>query len=304
MWNLFESPWRGVWGLDKAVNRRYRRPRRTGITMVIDTGAGAHWTEDLLEVAGGHIDHWKFGFGTSALTPGKVLERKIEALNACDILTYPGGTLLEAAIVQEHCRVYMRRARDLGFRAVEISEGTIDLGGDRRHRVIDCARNADLIAITEVGRKDPMNQPSAAEMAEQALQDLEWGASWVVVEGRESGRDVGIYDKDGNIRTQLLDEILDIVGSKLEWLVWEAPNKPQQADLIKRLGVNTNLGNIAPTDCLALEALRSGLRFESFAPIARQSIQTGEWDPDKVEPANGGNKESTEEEEDVLDARA
>ena len=53
--------------------------------MVIDTGAGAHMTEDLLELAGGHIDHWKFGFGTSALTPGKILARKIEALNACNI---------------------------------------------------------------------------------------------------------------------------------------------------------------------------------------------------------------------------
>jgi len=303
MWNLFESPWRGVWGLDKAVNRRYRRPRRTGVTMVIDTGTGAHWTEDLLELAGSHIDHWKFGFGTSALTPGKVLARKIEALNACDILTYPGGTLLEAAIVQEHCRVYMRRARDLGFRAVEISEGTIDLGGDRRRRVIDCARDAGLIAITEVGRKDPKNQPSATEMAEQALLDLELGASWVVVEGRESGRSIGIYDEDGNIRSDLFDEIVKIVGSKLEWLVWEAPNKPQQADLINRLGVNVNLGNIAPTDCLALEALRSGLRFESFAPIARQSVQAGDWDPAKVEPVDNKKKESADE-EDVLDARA
>ena len=115
----------------------------------------------------------------------------------------------------------MRRARDLGFKAVEISEGTIDLEGDRRRRVIDCARSADLIAITEVGRKDPKNQPSAAEMADQALLDLEWGASWVVVEGRESGRSIGIYDEDGNIRSDLLEEIVKTAGSKLDWLVWE-----------------------------------------------------------------------------------
>ncbi len=303
MWSSFKSPWRGVWGLDKAIDRRSRRPRKTGITMVIDTGLGAQATEDLLDVIGGHVDHWKFGFGTSALTPARVLARKIEALNSCDILTYPGGTMLEASIVQEHCRVYMSRAKELGFKAVEISEGTISLADGRRQRVIDCALSADLIAITEVGRKDPKNQQSPAEMADQALQDLDDGASWVIVEGRESGAGVGIYDEEGGIRQNLLDEITGRVGDKLEWLIWEAPQKAQQAELIRKLGVNVNLGNIDHDDCLALEALRSGLRFETFAPIAQISVQTGKWDPAKVEPADTDDEE-TAAEEDILDARA
>ena len=56
---------------------------------------------------------------------------------------------------------------------MEISDGTIDLSNDRRRRVIDCARDAGLIAITEVGKKDPAHQPEAGELADQALQDLE-----------------------------------------------------------------------------------------------------------------------------------
>ncbi len=303
MWRSFKSPWRGVWGLDKAIDRRSRRPRSTGVTMVIDTGLGAQATEDLLDVIGGHVDHWKFGFGTSALTPAHVLERKIEALNSCDILTYPGGTMLEASIVQEHCRVYMSRAKALGFKAVEISEGTINLADGRRQRVIDCALNADLVAITEVGRKDPNNQQSPTEMAEQALEDLEGGASWVIIEGRESGASVGIYDDEGGIRQDLLDEITGIAGDKLDWLIWEAPQKPQQAELIKKIGVNVNLGNIDVNDCLALEALRSGLRFETFAPIAQISVQTGQWDPAKVEDGDNGSEEAADD-EDVVDAHA
>ena len=35
----FKSPWEGVWSLDVIVNRRLRRPRTTGITMVIDSGS-------------------------------------------------------------------------------------------------------------------------------------------------------------------------------------------------------------------------------------------------------------------------
>ncbi len=271
--------------------------------MVIDTGLGAQSTEDLLGVVGGHVDHWKFGFGTSALTPSHILERKIEALNACDILTYPGGTLLETAIVQQHCRVYMQRAKKIGFKAVEISEGTINLGPGRRQRVIDCAHDAGLLAITEVGRKDPKDQQSPTEMAEQALQDMEGGASWVIVEGRESGEGVGIYDDQGGIRHDLLEEITHLVGNKLEWLIWEAPRKPQQAELVKRFGANVNLGNIEPNDCLALEALRSGLRFETFAPIAQISVRTGQWDPAQIEPVDEIDTKEADE-EDAVDARA
>ena len=107
----FKSPWQGVWSLDAIVNRRIRRPRTTGITMVIDTGLGAAALRDILALAGDHIDHWKFGFGTSALMPLAILEEKLALLHERDVLTYPGGTLLEAAVVQQHCRVFMTTTR-------------------------------------------------------------------------------------------------------------------------------------------------------------------------------------------------
>ena len=65
----FRSPWEGVWSLDAIIRRRIRRPRSTGVTMVLDTGVGPAALRDLLALAGNHIDHWKFGFGTSALIP-------------------------------------------------------------------------------------------------------------------------------------------------------------------------------------------------------------------------------------------
>jgi phosphosulfolactate synthase len=279
----FKSPWQGVWSLDAIVNRRIRRPRTTGVTMVIDTGLGASSLRDLLGLAGDHIDHWKFGFGTSALMPLSILEEKLALLDKHHILTYTGGTLLEAAVVQEHCRFFMTRAAELGFGAVEISEGTIDLPGDRRRRMIDCARNAGLIPITEVGRKDPTRQPSAEELAEQALQDLAWGVSWVIIEGRECGRGIGIYDEGGEIRAGFLDEITSLVGESASRLIWEAPLRSQQAYLVCRFGANVSLGNIPPQECLALEALRCGLRFETFIAVANRSLDAGRWDPMRIE---------------------
>jgi phosphosulfolactate synthase len=218
--------------------------------------------------------------------PFAILEEKLALLHAHDILTYPGGTLLEAAIVQTHCRVFMKRAKDLGFGAVEISEGTIDLPGDRRRRIIDCAREAGLIAITEAGRKDPKRQPTAAELTEQALKDLAWGASWVVIEGRECGQGIGIYDREGEILNRVLDEIVTLAGDVAPRLIWEAPLRHQQAYLICRFGANVSLGNIQPQDCLALEALRCGLRFETFSAVAAQSREAGRWDPARIEDAS------------------
>lgn len=282
----FSSPWEGVWSLDVIVKRRIRRPRATGVTMVIDNGLGASMVRDILTIAGEHIDHWKFGFGTSALMPLRILEEKLALLHEQEILTYPGGTLLEAAIVQTHCRVFMKRAKELGFGAVEISEGTIDLPGERRQRVIDCAREAGLLAITEVGRKDPKRQPTASELAEQALNDLAWGASWVIIEGRESGQGIGIYDREGEVLTRVLDEVVKLAGGAASRLIWEAPLRHQQAYLVCRFGANVSLGNIQPQDCLALEALRCGLRFETFAAVAAQSREAGRWDPARIEDAS------------------
>ena len=281
----FRSPWENVWSLDEIVKRQIRRPRSIGVTMVIDTGVGPSSLNDLLRVAGGHIDHWKFGFGTSALTPGEVLEEKLETLRRHEILTYPGGTLLEAAVVQEHCRVFMTRAAKLGFGAVEISEGTIDLPSERRRRMIDCARDAGLTPITEVGRKDPARQPDADELAEQALQDLAHGAAWVIVEARECGRGIGIYDEEGEVRATFLTRMTGLVGEAASRLIWEAPLRTQQAYLVRCFGANVSLGNVSPQDCLALEALRCGLRFETFEAVARHSLEMGRWNPARVESA-------------------
>jgi phosphosulfolactate synthase len=212
-----------------------------------------------------------------------LLRRKLAFLARQSFLTYPGGTLLEVAIVQQHCRVFMGRARDLGFSAVEISDGTLPLPLGRRRNVIRCAIDAGLVAITEVGKKDPAAQLDARELADLALQDLEWGASWVLVEGRESGKGVGIYDSEGEISGEMLDQMADAMGDKIDRLIWEAPLKPQQAALVRRFGNDVSLGNVRWDEVIALEALRAGLRFETLQPIVERRKRLGQWKPEQVE---------------------
>jgi phosphosulfolactate synthase len=276
-----ERAWAHV--VEGLLTGRTQPPRESGITMVIDKGHGPATTADMLEMCGDVIDHWKCTFGTSAFVPADVLRRKLLQLMAHGILTYPGGTLLEVAIVRGNCRTFMQHAHTLGFSAVEISDGTIPLPPHRRRNVIRCALDHGLTPITEVGKKDPKQQPTALELAEQALQDLEWGAQWVTVESRESGVGIGIYDDHGAVRAEAVAAISERMGPQVDHLIWEAPLKNQQVYLIQQFGPNVNLGNIPTGEVLALEALRAGLRFETFSRIAEELERTGQWNPDAIE---------------------
>lgn len=266
------------------IDNRSQKPREDGLTMVIDTGIGFTQLRDTLELAGHCIDHWKLAFGTSVFHSKSALQNKLALLAEHRILTMPGGTLLEVALIERHCRDYMKHAVSLGFTAVEISDGTIPMPAQRRKNIIHCAMVAGLIPITEVGKKDPRRQPSAEEAAEQALLDLENGAHWVVMEGRESGKAVGIYGEHGQIIDEALSTIVDMMGASAGKLIWEAPLKDQQAYLIARLGTNVGLGNIHPNQVLAVEALRCHLRFDTLHSVAEQMVKTGAWDPEQIEP--------------------
>ena len=260
------------------LNERSRKPRVVGVTMLIDKCQGPHATADLLATTGDYIDHWKLSFGTSALLDEDLLRDKIAMVKERNTLVYPGGTLTEYAIVRGKCREYLRRARDLGFDGVEISDGTIHLSASARRDAIQFALDLGLTVVAEVGKKDPRQQPHAEELAELALTDFESGASWVIVEARESGKGIGVFNADGSVYERDVDIIVTALNSHLGQLIWEAPLKNQQEYFILRFGPDVSLGNIQPRDVLSLEALRAGLRFETLQPLVEQMEREGTAD--------------------------
>ena len=199
--------------------------------MVIDTGVGLATTGDIIEIAGPYIDHWKLGFGTSAAMPPDLLQRKLALLASHGILTYPEALCSRSRSSNTTAGCSWGGPKTW-ISAVEISDGTLPLPLVRRRNVIRCAADAGLVAITEVGKKDPAAQPGPRELADLALQDIEWGARWVLVEGRESGKSVGIYDRNGEIWDEMLEIMAEAMGDKIDRLIWEAPLKSQQAALL------------------------------------------------------------------------
>jgi phosphosulfolactate synthase len=94
-------------------------------------------------------------------------------------------------------------------------------------------------------------------------EDLQCGALKVIIEAREAGKGVGIFDQSGKIKQDEIDNIIAGVED-VDLLVWEAPIKNQQQELIIQFGNNVNLGNVPADEVLALEALRQGLRGDTL----------------------------------------
>ena len=235
-------------------------PQRTaGLTHVIDKGLGPRGWEDVLEVSGHLIDVVKLGWGTAYVT--RNLPAKLDVLRGKPVVI--GGTFFEVVFVQGKVEGYKRWLQGLGLSHVEISDGVIDLPRERKLELIDeFAR--DFTVLSEVGSKDADVEFTADEWTKWLREELDAGAWKVITEAREGGT-AGIFSKSGDMRTELVGEIADVVP--LEDVVFEAPTKSAQAWFIKEFGPAVNLGNIPPEEVIALETLRRGLRGDTLKEV-------------------------------------
>lgn len=249
--------------MDFPLVGREEKSKERGLTMVLDKGLGYRETKDILELAEEYIDFWKLSFGTSFLYPRPLLMRKLNLLNSHQIETYPGGTALEIAVEKDCWEEYLDTAKELGFTAIEISDGTIDLDPNLRRRLVHRAAKLNFKVLTEVGKKDKEQGLKVAKIVKQLKKDLEEGADKVILEARESGKGISIYDQEGEVEEGKLKEVLLKIDNPYD-IIWEAPLKKQQVYFIDKFGNNVNLGNIPPREILALESLRNGLRGDTF----------------------------------------
>ena len=236
---------------------RTAKPRRAGITHVLDRGMSPLSLESLLITAGEHIDLIKLGWGT-AYVSGAVAD-KVAICRAADIALCPGGTLLEIAVAQGEVDRYIEWLQVLGIDHIEVSNGSLPMAPERKAELI--ARLAgEFTVISEVGSKSAQDAV-AGDWCDEMLRDLAAGAALVIAEGRESGT-VGLFDSTGAVHAELVEAILNAVGR--ETVIFEAPQRAQQAWLLRHVGANVNLGNIGAEDVIALETLRRGLRYDTL----------------------------------------
>ena len=233
------------------------KPRSTGITHVLDKGAPPAVIEGLLASAAHVIDIAKIGWGIGYVD--RALKQRVGAYQHAGVQVCLGGTLLEIAVAHGELAALARWAAAAGIDALEVSNGLGWLApGRQRELVAELA--ADFTVLAEAGAKDASAPVAADAWAEEMGADLAAGATWVVAEGRESGT-VGVYEPDGSVRSDLVEELVGSVP--VDKVIFETPARAQQAWFVRRVGANVNLGNIAVDDVLALETLRLGLRADT-----------------------------------------
>jgi len=239
---------------------RTSKPRTRGLNMVIDPGLATGIFTDVIQSHGDHVDLVKFGWGTALVT--KDLERKVEVLVDAGIAFYLGGTLFERFVWTGCFEEFVELAHRIGARHVEVSNGTIPLDQRAKAEYVNVL-SAEFRVLSEVGFKDPGRsaQLTPADWVAAMSEDLDAGAWLVTAETRESGM-CGIARSDGHIREDVLDAVLrDIDPGRI---LFEAPTKALQVELIRAVGPDVNLGNIATSDIIGVETLRLGLRADTL----------------------------------------
>ncbi|TAE47600.1 MAG: phosphosulfolactate synthase [Bacteroidetes bacterium] len=240
------------------VPERSSKPRQTGFTMIMDKGLSIREVEDFLSVAAEYSDVVKLGWATSAVTPN--LRAKLDVYRNHNIPFYFGGTLLEAFYVRGQLDTYRDILKEYDVKWLEVSSGSVDIPILEKCKIIESLAK-DYTVLSEVGSKSSSKIMAPYEWVSLMRQELNAGSWKVIAEAREGGN-VGAFNEDGGVRTDLIEEILRDVPS--DKIVWEAPQKSQQVWFIKTLGSDVNLGNIAPAEAIPLETLRLGLRGDTF----------------------------------------
>jgi phosphosulfolactate synthase len=188
------------------------------------------------------------------------LRAKIELYQQNNIPVYFGGTLFEAFVIRNQFDDYIAMCKDYNINVIEVSDGSIEIPHTEKCGYIEKISKFAKV-FSEVGSKDAAHIIPPYKWIELMSAELSAGASYVIAEAREAGN-VGIYRGSGEVREGLVQEILTKIPA--EKILWEAPQKAQQLYFLELIGCNVNLGNIAPSEIIPLEAMRIGLRGDTF----------------------------------------
>jgi phosphosulfolactate synthase len=250
---------------------RVARPRTTGLTHVLDRLVPLHATE--LSYIAPYIDVAKLGWGLPLLLPRATIRDRVKTYHDFSIEVSTGGTLLEYAVTHDRVSQLLDEARELGFDIIEISSGIIELSPAQIERLAKACDDRSLDYFIEVGKKDTHYQLSLKETVSQIAHARTMHPRKVIVESRESGRGVGIYDSDGAVKWDWVRSI--VAEHAREELIFEAPQEIQQVQLVEELGADVNLGNVALRSVAPLASERLGLRGETFGTIRTSKAVKG-----------------------------
>ena len=130
--------------------------------------------------------------------------------------------------------------------------------------VVHLASERGLSVQFEVGEKHggTFTADVVEELLSQGRDWLDAGAQKIVVEGRESAQNVGLFDESGRLQPKFAERFIQAFG--MERAVFEAPNKSSQFALLNYFGPGVHLSNVRIEELLRVEIYRRGLHSDAF----------------------------------------
>jgi phosphosulfolactate synthase len=204
----------------------------------------------------------KLSMGGWLLADAEATRRKLTASSEAGVPTISGGTPFELAAARGHERDYIDRCAALGFDCVECAAES-PIGDRSPERLVAAAASADIELQAELGGKH--SGPFDAREVDRlrALGDtwLAAGAVRLVIEARESGADVGLFADNGELNESFARAFERDFGHAA--LIYEAPTKRSQFQLLELFGRNVQLGNVRIDELHRVESFRHGMHSDS-----------------------------------------
>jgi phosphosulfolactate synthase len=248
--------------VDLPAARSQHKPRRKGLTMVVDFGLPVRYAEDVLDLAGRYIDLMKIAVGTSRLYESDTLRRKLDLYRGRGARPFLGGQFQEyvyATYGADALPRFLREARRVGFETIEISDNCVPLSSAERRDQIRLALDCGLAVFGEVGSKD--TKTDASELIAQAQTCFDAGCELVLVEAAE-------LMERGEPNRALIDALrgaidfskvlIELPGPWISGITLSAIEDMKKF-LVREFGPDVNIANVMPNDVMETEALRVGL---------------------------------------------
>jgi len=247
------------------VPQRSPKPRRSGLTMMVDFHLPLGLQRDYMMAYAPFVDIAKIAVGISGTIPRNALESKIAVYREFGVEPFMGGQFLEYGIARHGlgiARQYFEESKRVGYRMIEISDNNLDISREAKQALIRMAvEEYGLKILGEVGAKEKASSP--LELAKGVRDCIEAGAWKVFVEGAEF-----TSKSDGSFLPEVVRVITE--NAAVNDIMFELPGTwisnvhncgiyDIMSFLIDEFGPEVNMANVTPELLLHLETLRLGV---------------------------------------------
>jgi len=188
---------------------------------------------------------------------------KVRAARRLKVAVCTGGGPFEIAVAFGKLPEFLDLCADIGVTHIEAGAGFTDMRMKPKD-VVRLAAERKLGVQFEVGEKHggTFTSDVVEQLVNQGREWLDAGALRIVVEGRESAQDVGLFDEKGRLQPKFAEKFIEAFG--MERAVFEAPNKSSQFALLNHFGPEVQLSNVRIEELLRVEIYRRGLHSDAF----------------------------------------